>query len=119
MSTLVDNFVTKGKKKDQENIYKCDVCDKSFVLIHTLKRHFKIIHNDCKGSSCKCDHCGKTFLSKGHLRRHVESKHDIRIVPRCDQCKKPFSSNDRNATYVIDHFHLNLRCRNIFNHIKL
>ena len=102
MSTLVDNFVTTGNKKDQENIYKCDVCDKSFVLIHTLKRHFKIIHNDCKGSSCKCDYCGKTFLSTGHLRRHVESKQDIRIVPRCDQCKKPFSSNDTLRRHMMN-----------------
>ena len=44
------------------------ICDKSFSMASTLKKHMTIRHNDNK-----CEASGKLFSQVGHLRLHIHT----------------------------------------------
>ena len=54
--------------------YKCDLCDKSFVLKYSLTSHVSIIHEEKK--PFKCDRCDTTFAYKSVLDKHISSVHE-------------------------------------------
>ena len=67
------HFVTAHSNFQNENIKKCDICDKSFKSQIILKKHIKNIHKGCKDH--KCDSCGKSFTQAGNLRTHIKKFH--------------------------------------------
>ncbi|KAK7944738.1 hypothetical protein WMY93_000466 [Mugilogobius chulae] len=74
-----------------EKPFRCDQCDKSFLVSSSLRRHERI-HSD--ELLYQCFSCDKTFTQSQSLRRHLQVQHNvekpkIRAVKRTPRPYKP------------------------------
>ncbi|XP_055628594.1 zinc finger protein 664-like isoform X2 [Toxorhynchites rutilus septentrionalis] len=74
---------------DEEKLFECDKCEKTFSSKHKLNAHFR----SHKGPH-SCPHCSKAFEELGVLRKHLQSHSDERPYS-CPRCPKAFK---RDAT---------------------
>ena len=99
--------ILKGKTS-----FSCKICDTSFKVKKSLKRHIALVHegkkpfqcNTCKFSflskqdlevhtelvHAPCGICGKVFQFKQNLKRHIETVHEGKKPFKCNLCE--FSS---------------------------
>lgn len=73
--------------EDGENIYVCDVCDKTFPLLQQLEIH-KLNHTRSRDHPCSL--CDKSFFSKYDLGKHMLT-HTQQRDYTCVVCNKSFS----------------------------
>ena len=71
-----------------ERKYKCELCDKSYELLESLKTH--VITNHDKSVSYNCHLCSSTFLHKQYLHQHVKHVHEKHRPNKCDLCPAAF-----------------------------
>eukprot|EP01083_Nonionella_stella_P280164 952968_1 len=76
--------------------YKCNLCQKEFVLKHNLKKHRRTVHaNDMVW----CDFCEESFKFKSQLKTHVQCVHEKLNLAQCKMCAKTF----RTKVNLIQH----------------
>ena len=68
-----------------EDVYRCDPCNKTFTVGEELKRHIQKIHEK-KDLSAKCDLCGKVLASKSSLYTHMKNVHEKVKKHTCEKC---------------------------------
>ena len=66
---------------DPREIYKCDLCKKSFTRVDSLGRHIKI-HTGAKPFQCKF--CDKKFPQNDQLKEHKARQHYESKNIKCD-----------------------------------
>ena len=71
-------------KHSQEKQFKCQVCEKAFVLEEYLKSHM-VVH--VESELFKCDICEKSFILKKQLNAHKKI-HSMRKSYDCNLCPK-------------------------------
>ncbi|KAL0853005.1 hypothetical protein ABMA27_012786 [Loxostege sticticalis] len=69
------------------NLYKCDECDKIFVLRNRFLEHKARVH--LKEKTVECPICGFKLFNKEMLKRHMVRHDDARPF-ECDICKRTF-----------------------------
>lgn len=74
-------------KSDDQVVYTCDVCDRSFPLQQQLVIHRK---NHERERNHPCNNCEKSFFTKYDLAKHVLT-HTKQKDYTCIVCKKSFS----------------------------
>ena len=80
-------------KHTGERPFKCDKCEKGFVLFSKMKKHRKVHEGVDPGvlkSTFNCEECGQMFSTKQSLRTHNMSKHTGERPFKCDECGKGF-----------------------------
>lgn len=126
-----DMEIKKGDKLDDntkygDNLYHCELCDKSYSSANILKSHNDTIHLGKTGFHCnlcgikvanernikmhdeavhqgiknfKCNTCEKSFSQRSSLRTHDESVHQgMRFT--CNKCGKSFSGRTNFSTHL-------------------
>ncbi|XP_059056408.1 zinc finger protein 57-like [Achroia grisella] len=68
--------------------YKCNICDKSFILKSKLTSHIKKVH--LMERNHKCAECGQGFFIKQSLDEHM-IKHTGERVYKCMVCQKAYA----------------------------
>lgn len=68
--------------------YKCNVCDKSFILKSKLTSHIKKVH--LMERNHICSECGQGFFIKQSLDEHM-IKHNGQRVFKCTVCQKAYA----------------------------
>ncbi|XP_032243174.2 uncharacterized protein LOC116621493 [Nematostella vectensis] len=76
-----------AEMKDEQNKYKCEICQSSFSLQRLLNRHMKT-HSFYKRYHCQF--CGKGFNDTFDLKRHIRTHTGIKPF-KCDRCDKAFT----------------------------
>ena len=111
------------EKPDTAEVFKCDICEKSFALKTELKSHYSARHGVRR--EYKCDLCSKTFNQLGGLKRHKNDIHDKAIdsnLRKCNICEKTFTSSrskERLKRHVKDvHSEVKLKCKICDNEFK-
>ena len=71
-----------------DNDFKCDFCEKSFVLNNQLERHVYITHKGHKEekTTYKCGTCGKQYKNYASLKAHIRIVHEGRKDYNCIDC---------------------------------
>jgi len=74
---------------DNNGVYKCPHCPRTFTMRHKLMRHYT-----CHTKPYRCDKCNKSFGRKDNMKRHriqhlpLQSSSDV----RCQMCEQKFNS---------------------------
>ncbi|CAH1801542.1 unnamed protein product [Owenia fusiformis] len=82
-----------------EKPFKCEYCQKCFMLKKVLKQHIRI-HTQEK--PFKCDHCGKCFIQQNNLKRHIMT-HTGEKPFKCDHCGKCFKQESTLKEHIRIH----------------
>ena len=87
-------FSTRGTLKQHKNIhkkdklFKCILCQKSFVAESRLTRHKREVHEG--KTEKKCGFCGKKFSRGDALKVHIYTVHEGHRDYKCEYCDKSF-----------------------------
>ncbi|KAG6460262.1 hypothetical protein O3G_MSEX011859 [Manduca sexta] len=76
------------KVHNNEAQYKCNVCNKAYILKSLLMYHIKKSH--LMERNCQCTECGFRFFSKKALKAHMV-KHTGERIYACEVCKKSYA----------------------------
>jgi hypothetical protein len=86
-------------------LFKCKVCDGSFLTVDELREHCMTSH-----LNLKCTVCGAVFLKNEALKAHMSSVHErIKIVFKCTICDGRFSTAEELNGHCTTS-HNDLRC---------
>ena len=86
-----DNHVAVIHRKEQSDLFKCEVCDKRYMSKEGLEYHKTIKHG---GARFECTNCGKSFGHRNALLRH-NKLHEQSEQFRCNKCDKKFVRKDQ------------------------
>lgn len=76
------------KVHNSEAQYKCNVCNKAYILKSLLMYHIKKSH--LMERNCQCTECGYRFFSKKALKAHMV-KHTGERIYACEVCHKSYA----------------------------
>ena len=113
-STTMNN--SNKSRRQNQIIFKCEICDKEFKSNNGLRYHFnsthktfhlqsqltahvKIFHGN-KMKCLKCDSCGKSFSQAQSLKNHINSVHNGQKDHKCDSCGKEFSQGGHLKRHI-------------------
>ncbi|CAL1539680.1 unnamed protein product [Lymnaea stagnalis] len=89
--------------KAKQDMFKCDVCDKTFSWKQNLRKHL-LSHPDFK-PGYKCFICGKALSQKCNLVTHTRL-HTNEKPFRCDICAMSFPRKDALTHHILRHMGL-------------
>jgi len=81
------------------NMFKCNVCDRSYVDEATLERHIQNIHGE---KLFPCDRCEQSFVRNHKLKEHIVTKHIRAINFICEICNKGFVVKGNLTVHMIN-----------------
>lgn len=93
--------------------YCCEVCNKNFSMIRSLKKHRNLMHSD--DFLCFCQNCGALFESSDELQNHIlnyakgyrrqlkkkEEKYEQEL--KCEHCSKEFKTLSNLRVHKVVH----------------
>lgn len=100
-SKVLENVeVVEVQISQEDNMFGCTKCDRSFKLYYHLKQHLKT-HLGSLEKPHVCSHCGKAYTREGALKQHISTFHfdteelsqnqkQQKKVHVCEYCKKHF-----------------------------
>ncbi|XP_035999778.1 zinc finger protein 131 isoform X2 [Fundulus heteroclitus] len=100
-SKVLENVgVVEVQISQQDNVFRCSKCDRSFKMYYHLRQHMKT-HLGSMEKPHVCNHCGKAYTREGALKQHISTFHfDAEELSRgqkiqkkvhiCEYCKKHF-----------------------------
>ncbi|GAB0086667.1 Zinc finger C2H2 superfamily [Sergentomyia squamirostris] len=78
-------------KSQQDDKYKCDVCDKRFTFPQSLKKHKHNQHTADERRRFPCNICGGRFITETSLQKHQAThREDAPRRHKCDNCGRLF-----------------------------
>ena len=78
------NLYTHIRKRHCTLKYSCDICQKEFTSLDTLRNHISIQHNEgTTATTCsfKCPHCDKEVQWARKLQMYIDQRHKC---PKCE-----------------------------------
>ena len=84
VSKLKQKYSKKKQFLRNEQLFKCDSCDSSFVTENELTFHVKLNHKGRVRNVCY--NCETLFEDSGTFSAHVEAKHKVDERYTCDKC---------------------------------
>ena len=105
MKSVPNSNITKSRtsrktpilKSEEENeYYKCNICDKLFEQQFVLNRHNKYVHE----KPHKCDLCDKKFGDSTKLKDHIDSFHVGLKKHQCKLCERSFGYRQHLSNHV-------------------
>lgn len=74
--------------------FMCDICGKVLPNSFRMFSHKKMVHE-----TATCKDCGATFVGVSKLYYHIRTKHQERVLYRCDQCTVACSTQQALKTH--------------------
>ena len=83
--------------------FKCNICDKNFMLERNLSIHYLRVHK--QNEKFQCDICEKDFNTKIDFRKHYIAYHQRVKEYLCEFCNKKFSDKGNRKKHI-EHIHM-------------
>ena len=81
-------------KSVNDGKFKCELCDKSYILQAKLDSHIIIVHK--QKNPYKCSTCNKSFKHRHQLKYHVETDHNGKFKFECIyECGKSYELKEK------------------------
>ena len=97
-----------------DNVFRCDTCNKTLVSLYCIERHVSIHVSD---KVYRCSICFKEFLNSDILQKHKKTKHKnvkrrapIKQIHTCTICSKMLSVNEIKNHYLEHNISQPFRC---------
>ena len=89
-----------AQKHDRSKLFKCSLCDSTFVQEKHLLDHVAFVHE--KKISNLCSLCGKNFRTQGELKKHIKYDHELegQKTHECEECDKTLRKKLVNSKKV-------------------
>jgi uncharacterized C2H2 Zn-finger protein len=99
-------------KDDQNERFKCHICQKCYLRKDLLVTHLRLLHNAKK--LYQCHHCPKTSTFKQHMSKHLMTHHfkhtvmpiDIRQKFICPECGRKLCSSENLRKHKRTHLRI-------------
>ncbi|XP_038116505.1 zinc finger protein 16 isoform X2 [Culex quinquefasciatus] len=88
------------EKHSDSEIYKCDICSKTFIEHWRLLRHQRTHSTEKK---FKCDMCDKSFTESGNLAKHKKQVHTKDRPFACEICSKSYPQKKDLQGHMLVH----------------
>eukprot|EP01083_Nonionella_stella_P155135 500739_1 len=79
------------------SFYKCNLCQKEFVMKYNLKKHRRTEHAK---EMVWCDFCEKHFKFKSQLKAHVQGVHNSLRTFQCEICRKTYKTKSHLTEHI-------------------
>ncbi|KAM3957684.1 uncharacterized protein ACR2FA_008398 [Aphomia sociella] len=80
------------------NNYSCEICGSGFMTLRLLKKHLEVHEN----GNFPCDRCNKIFNTAYKRTLHVRGVHMKQFPRRCPICPERFNSNYKRTIHLQD-----------------
>ena len=90
----------KKKMKDENEVFKCQMCDYAAKTTYQLSRHKLRKHND--GTRFQCSQCSKSYGVASDLTRHEKTVHETPMFV-CEVCNKSYKSSRGYEDHLKSH----------------
>ena len=84
---------------EQQELFKCINCDRTFAQKSNLEEHFENFHNVKKPS--KCEISDNDFSESNQMDDHVSSNYDMSKLFQCIYCVKSFAGKLKLKAHVL------------------
>ena len=81
-----------GKGLQDNKIFKCDACEKSFARNSKLIRHINGVHRGIKNYQCPV--CDKKFGQYSNLKQHIIKRHNVQKIKKNHSAKNGSLESD-------------------------
>ena len=98
-----DNHVAVIHRKEQSDIFTCEVCDKRYMSKEGLEYHKIVKHG---GAQFECTICGNFFGHRSGLIRHSKLHEEHSEQFGCNKCDKKFVRKDKLVRHKQSVHHL-------------
>ncbi|KAG5666834.1 hypothetical protein PVAND_014844 [Polypedilum vanderplanki] len=106
--TIVSTVAANVNDNNEISKVVCDICNKTFSKVYSLKRH-KILHTNERNFECTL--CTNKYFHKSELNRHIKRNHgenskmEVRENKKfnCDICQKEFNFKKLLNVHKITH----------------
>ena len=89
-----------NKMHTGENLFKCELFDKKFVMKNLLETHTMTVHR--KEKPHVCDQCGKSITQASSLTEHLRL-HSGEKPFACEICSKRFTHRSKLKSHMVQH----------------
>ncbi|CAG0917473.1 unnamed protein product, partial [Notodromas monacha] len=86
----------------EEQVIKCDECDKEFKTQRTLRDHENSVHGK---KTYECAECGLVNSSRTAYERHLETHKPMKGMKLCPQCGKALRAGSLLGHMIVFHNH--------------
>ncbi|XP_058833759.1 transcription factor grauzone-like [Topomyia yanbarensis] len=95
------NLLEHVQQLDKPDLFKCDVCFKSFINNHGVRRHKQQMHLPDEIKIYRCERCPKRFAKQSHLSVHLKGHETLdNETAKCAECEKSFPSEALLKTHI-------------------
>lgn len=87
-------------KGEANGSFACNICNKSYSRISTLKEHHLVLHE--QKLDFECSQCHQGFVTGAKLRSHQKRRHKF-VEYSCKSCNEKFSSKESFNEHKLRH----------------
>ncbi|XP_053699457.1 transcription factor grauzone-like [Sabethes cyaneus] len=88
-----NNLLEHVQQLGRKDMFKCDVCFKSFINTHGVRRHKQLMHLPDHIKIYRCERCPKRFAKQTHLAVHLKHHENLdNEIAKCSECGRTFPS---------------------------
>lgn len=90
-------------KRDHGEGFTCDICQKKYSDIYTIRAHMKKVHIKSNLNAFICPKCGRSFNCRSKMNHHEKTNCNQTAIFKCKICDKAYITHSGLRCHVLKH----------------